>query len=428
MEPQKLVKFALDSTISLVNKGSTPTAALEKVARDLDLNHNYIQRTGEALNVALHYNHFKTASNKADDFVTADITAVTKNVFGEKTASLVEKQASWFPTVDEKINYNKLLTNKKVKTAAAEARNSSDNYDSFQTSLKGQYKKAVDYISRLERELDEVRTEKVANDIYLEAIFNSLVKDFKKTAAARSEFHEFETQAFSEYGQRAVPYLDLIYKAAELTEDRGQHDNQKFAFSRCAEMEKFDSLLKSAALSADLNASLKDAEEYVGLSKGKFKQAGYALHGGLEDFEKTACDEMANDIDEILEKTAGPVAKSIIEELFTKYRQPNAAPKSPVFKNTKSDNTERTTMLQELIMTDPILASLDPKKILSAYQQILRLAPHIAKEKEVVRSLLRQLTATQSLAPVEANQLVEANSNLLRQHQLLHSTQDDKKK
>ena len=29
--------------------------------------------------------------------------------------------------------------------------------------------------------------------------------------------------------------------------------------------------------------------------------------------------------------------------------------------------------------------------------------------------------ATQSLAPVEANQLVEANTNLLKQHQLFHS-------
>lgn len=428
MEPQKLVNYALNSTVAHINKGSTPTAALEKVARDLDLNANFIQRTGEALNVSLHFNHFKTAADRASDFATADIPQVTRSIFGEKEASLSEKKAAWFPPVNDVIDYNKILANPMYKKAAVEIRKTDANFDTFGISYKGQYKKASDYISKIEKELDEIRTEKAANDVYLETIFNSLVKDFKKTASARSEFHELETQAFNMHGSRAVPYLDLIYKTANLTEERGAHDSQKLAFDSCPELDKFNSLLKSAARANDLKTELAEAETYVSAARGSFKEAGYKLNGPLQVVEKTACDEMANDIDDILEKTAaGQVTKSLVEQMFEKYRSPNGS-KTPAFKNTKADNSERTTMLQELIMTDPILAHQDPKKILSAYQQILRLAPHLAKEKEVVRSLLRQLTATQSLAPVEANQLVEANMNLMKQHQLLHSTQEDKKK
>jgi hypothetical protein len=49
-------------------------------------------------------------------------------------------------------------------------------------------------------------------------------------------------------------------------------------------------------------------------------------------------------------------------------------------------------------------------------------------EKEVVRSLLRSMTAAQSLGTMEANQLIEGNTAYLKQHQMLHAVNDDKKK
>ena len=48
-EPNILVKTALNEAVQKVNEGMTPSVALKKVANDLDLNPNYIQRTGEAL-------------------------------------------------------------------------------------------------------------------------------------------------------------------------------------------------------------------------------------------------------------------------------------------------------------------------------------------------------------------------------------------
>ena len=94
MEPLKIVKHALDSTIALINKGTEPTAALEKISRDLDLNPNYIQRVGESLNVALHYNHFtKTASDRSEDFPVANIPEVTKAIFGTIEKTNIQKKS-----------------------------------------------------------------------------------------------------------------------------------------------------------------------------------------------------------------------------------------------------------------------------------------------------------------------------------------------
>lgn len=420
MEPIKLVKHALDSSIALVKKGSAPTEALQKVAKELDLNKEYIQRTGEALNVALTYNHFKTGSNKADTFPIADIPLVIKSAF---STPKVEKKASVVQSDLHNINFNRRLTNPQIKAASASvvAKNKIDDYSTFETSFKGQYKIASNYISRIEKELEEMEVEKITKRAYLEAAFNALTKEFKKTAHARIPFHEFESKTFAVHGESALPYVDLIYKSAELTEERGALEIKKLAEEgEERPFQIFSSLLKCAKDINALNVELEDARKFVGAAKVTFKQAGLKLHARERDSAVAECNELADKIAEQLEKEAK--SQDLLSYLFNSYADAKKGAKSSTFKNTNIDNRERTTLVQELIMTDPILAHQDPKKILTAYSQILRLAPHLAKEKEVVRSLLRELTATQSLAPTEANQLVEANTNFLKQQQLMKST------
>lgn len=432
MQPLQIIKHALDSTISLINKGEKPSSALEKVAKELDLNSSYIQRTGEALNVALTYGHFKTASDKSVDFDIADIPAITKNIFSEREKTANQKKAEWFPEVQEDVDYNKFLTNPGFKKSAAEIKKTNANFDSYETSYKGQMKKAVDYMSRLDREVDELQTEKVANEFYVENAFLNLISGFKKTAEARVPFHEFESQAYATYGERAVPYIDLLYKSAELSEERGERDAKYINFTPCRELNVFDSFLKAAAQKAELQASLIDAEQYVAQQKNNYKQACYKLNPMAMAFEKSACEALIDDLDDLV-KEAGddrPGGMGRIHELIEKVY--NTATKqdvkSPVFKNTSMDNRERMMLLQDLIMTDDILKKQDPRKIIQAYQQILRLAPHISLEKDVVRAQLRQMLAGQALHPTDANQLVEANTNMMKQHQLLHSVENGEKK
>lgn len=435
MEPLKIIKHALASSIELINKGENPTNALEKVARELDLNPNYIQRTGEALNVALTYDHFKkNASDKAADFDIADTQAATKNIFGEREKTLVEKKAEWFPAVAEDLDYNKLLTNPKFKKTASEIAKTDAKNDSFPISYKGQFKKAQDYLSRMDRDMDELLTKKAGIDTYIEASFFNLVKHFTKEAAARTAFNEFESQVYAEHGERAVPYIDAIYKHSNVKDERGTHDAGYLAYTPCYETQLFDSFLKAASDKLAIEKEIKESEAIVAEEKSRFKQATYQLNPIAKAMDKAACDKLANDFDfysEDIEKLAmdktafGELGKSMVQELFSKFHD-SATGKDqskPVFKNTNIDNRERIAILQELIMTDPILMKQDPRKIIQAYQQILRLAPQISKEKEVVRAKLREMMAGQALHPTDANQLVEANTNLMKQHQMLHQTE-----
>jgi hypothetical protein len=82
-------------------------------------------------------------------------------------------------------------------------------------------------------------------------------------------------------------------------------------------------------------------------------------------------------------------------------------------------NVERRAILQELLFLDPVLSKEDPRKVTRLFEQILRLAPNLTTEKEVVRALLRQMLATEGLGAFEANQLTEADLNRMKQKLML---------
>jgi hypothetical protein len=185
-------------------------------------------------------------------------------------------------------------------------------------------------------------------------------------------------------------------------------------------------MLKAGENTSLIKEKIAYTQDFITAQKCRFKDAGYKIHAAGADAEK----QLADDIDLFFEKEAGVVSKSLIEELFHKLRNPTGGSSgSPIFKNTSSDNRERVAMLQDLIMTDPILKKQDPRKIINCYQQLLRLGPHIAKEKEVVRGMLKAMTAADSLGPMEANQWLETNSNYLKQHKMITETSggDNKK-
>jgi hypothetical protein len=65
----------------------------------------------------------------------------------------------------------------------------------------------------------------------------------------------------------------------------------------------------------------------------------------------------------------------------------------------KNSERERMFILQELAATDPVICRIDARRVSEAYQQLLRVAPSAADEKEIVREFLRRVTAPQNIVP-----------------------------
>jgi hypothetical protein len=470
-EPNILIKTALSEAVQQVNSGVSPTAALKKVAVDLDLNPNYMQRTGEALNVALHYKHFKTASDRSVDFEIADIPKAIEDVFSNNFKTAAEQTSEHFSSIDTEepvFNYNRILSNPVYKRAFIEIANAPETNDSFGTTLKTIYEKSANYIQKLTKQADEAEVHKVAAELDLNQSFSALCDEFKKDAAYRTSFDEFESQVFSKHGSAATEYLDLIYKTANLSEERGVHDAKYMMFDSCKEASMFDSLMTSAAKMVSTEKTAQEAYQNLEFESSFLKECNALLGKTAEkkevsskqekdeecsDKEKQDDDKAETDDDtdpvmavvkkkasdasfilnpsydkdpvlaECMEKEAfigavtsmmGGLIDEPVRAAFSHSFRGSSQLSTGVKPNLTLDNMERRLLLQELMLTDPILSKVNPTKVARAFEQILRLSPEISKQKEVVRAELRAMVASQALSKYDADMMTKLDVGMLK--------------
>jgi len=463
-EPNILIKTALTEAVQQVNSGVSPTEALKKVANELDLNPNYIQRTGEALNVALHYKHFKSASDRSAEFEIADIGKAIEDTFActEKTAAeYAAENFSVSDLTDTVFNYNRMLSNPVYKRAFLEIASAEGNDEPNSVTLNTIYQKSANYIDRLQKTAAQAAVDKTAAEISLNEKFCNLSDTFRRDEGHRTSFEEFESQVFAKHGSASEPYLDLLHKLACPTEERGVHDSGYMMFDQCKEAAMFDELMKAGealvttekqAAEADENlafenAYLKDCHIAMGkaaslcnitATKASMPEKAAAVAQVDEEYTDPVLVEMQKKaadssyvvggsytedpvVKQAMEKEAFGGSRSLLGELL---REPVTEAFNAGFKkkqapfgastNLTLDNMERKLLLQELMHTDPILSKVNPVKVVRAFEQILRLSPEISKEKEVVRANLRAMVSAQALSTFEADQLTKLDVGMLK--------------
>jgi hypothetical protein len=461
-EPNILIKTALSDAVQLVNSGMSPTEALKKVANDLDLNPNYIQRTGEAMNVALHYKHFKSASDRSTEFDIADISKAIEDVFTSNEKTAAEYAAEHFSVGElnnHVFNYNRMLSNPLYKRAYLEVIASEGNDTPYATTLDTIYQKSANYVDGLNKKAEQAAVDKVAAEIELNNQFCNLSDSFRKDAGYRSSFDEFESQVFAKHGAAAEPYLDLLHKLACPDEERGVHDDGYLMFEQCKEAAMFDGLMKAGEAFVDTEKLAADIAEDLTFEKTYLKECHIVMGKSaaarrpvvsspapekiasvsepeeyydpvLIEMQKKAADSSyvvggSYDKDPVLtqslEKEAFGGSRSLLGDLL---REPISEAFNSGFKkkqapfgsttNLTLDNMERKLLLQELMHTDPILSKVSPVRVARAFEQILRLSPEISKEKEVVRASLRAMVSSQALSTFEADQLTKLDVGMLK--------------
>jgi hypothetical protein len=431
--PNALIKEALSCAVKAINAGQHPTKALIKAAEEFDLNANYIQRVGEGLNVALTYSHFKKAADKSTNFPIADINETIKVAFDSKDKTKAEKKSEWFQTSELHVkhaNYNKIVDNELYKVAYEAIIASGKGAEDFKfpMSFKGVIEKSAQYIRNLKKDLEKAKTEKIAADTKLDRAFGSLVRHFSRSEYDRTPWHDIESQVFAKHGEEAVPFLESVYKEAGLKEDRGVHDAKHWNFNDCKEAAMFETLFNAGKGWVAAEEKLADAEHNYNFEK-EYHDSIWVKEHTLKKSEEIVTTEPTKEAAAPIEDEAEKLAFSLLDTLMNKFHESIDSKndkKSNPLANTSGDNLQRKTVLQELVMTDPILAKEPPQKVVSAYQQIMRVAPQLSKEKEVVRSMLREMMATQSLNPHTSNMFTEADVNLMKQRLMTHGVSQGK--
>ena len=314
------------------------------------------------------------------------------------------------------------------------------------------YDKSANYIRDLRKTAEDKEAHAKEADYAVSRAFCSILEKLAKAPEYRTSFEELESQAYSTYGERAVPYIDLLYKTSHLQEPRGKHDANYKMFTPSQELNMFSTFLKQAETLGTTVKEAEDAKHNYQCEKtyidDTFKQRGCELHkisnnqidgsflAKLEEQMKKEAKEIeaineedpvmasikqkkANELkkeDERIKKIAGLIDAAL--DKGPSYLQGERKPSLTSTTNSASDNRQRVFLLQELATTDPILAKLPTHKVVDAYQQMLRVSPELSKEKEIVRSFLRSSTAGQAIDPYVGGQLIDANTKLLKQHKM----------
>lgn len=449
--PEKVLKQAVERITSAINKENLPPQkAVAKIAEEMNLNSNLIKRASEVINVALTYNHFKNnPDSKEADFPIVDAAKIAAELYGPE---LPTKKASAFSGVDidEEIpDFNKFSTRANIKAAYVQLKKESQAPTENVKSLRGRWDDLSTGRQDFEQELFNA---KVAQHDAQDKMYNNLmtlVHQFQKDASYRTSFEEFESQAYALHRERALPYLDFIHKTAELKEKRGVHDAKYRLFDECPEVLAFNKFLKAASAwnsaSAAVNEKKAQMEEFLQGVDSLRKQLGENLNEPEivveKKAEQVAEDEprfidpvverakLKNSFAEAWEKSAGMLDGPIggffggVAANTQKAISDRARSASPALPSVSpKDNLERKLMLQELIVTDPILSGQDPKHVIDAYQQFIRIAPELSKEKEIVRAELRARTSSQALSTFDAKQLIDTNTDFMKQKLLQEGT------
>lgn len=449
--PDELVKVAVNDIISNINGGLSPQEATTKVAKELSLNHNFIKRSAEAVNVALHHAHFKSNPEaKADDFPIVDAQKVAEDIYGEpeKTASAYRSELfSSFQSTETTPKFARYLEEGPYKEAYTQLI-LNDPLLKHATSEKGVYEKSSNYLHKLKKLAYEREAEAMDAKFQIDKNFCAILSKFAQDNFTRSNWDEFETAVFGKYGEDSSGYLDLLYKAARLTEERGKREAGVKVASVCPELAMYDKFVESiiyykqaSDLSNDAVHNFAFEQDYI---KNAFetrgcelnKEAWSTIEPSLLDrveaslaLERTKSADVNNEdpvIAEIATKKAAILEefdgriKSAIDLLdMAKNRwEGESKPSLSASSNTPDGNRSRALMLQELVATDPVISKFPTHQTVDAYQQMLRIAPELSQEKEITRAFLRQAGASQAIDPFQAEQLIKANTSLFKQHQL----------
>jgi hypothetical protein len=432
--PEQILKRAVDQITAGIGAGTTPQEAVVKVARESGLGPGFIKRACEVVNVALTFEHFrKNASARDQEFPLVDAAAAVREVYGKEAPTTGEKRAEQFPGLRVRAvdgGLRRLHDSPAHRKVAMELlalepdgpcqptpQGIAERTNHVRQRLT---KVAADALVDLEQCRENVRRK-----------FAALADAWQRDPDARSTFVDFESQAFAAHGARAVPYLDLLHKSSAAKEPRGDHDPDLRFFTKSAEARQFDDLLdavdrlafaaRKEAEAVREMADFETARREVFQKVAQMKLAGFreqvtSLRDGLP--AEADGEDPEDPVELAAVKRAAEHATRIlppVDTLIPKPSLPEKPSKPPAWAiDAPYQTLDRKLMIQNLILTDPLLRTYPPAEVLQAYRQFMRLAPELSLEPAITKSQLRAMVSGDSgvLDPFTAKSLVDTASTI----------------
>jgi hypothetical protein len=439
---------ALHSAVGYFNQDNDPNAAVVKAARDADFNVDQTTRLVEMFNTARTLYHYKNASDRTAAFTLAASDEVLPMLFAvpvtvaEKSAEadysaydqreqsyheadhMAKAAASIHAPVDASLSMQTVADQamralrsmrQTAKIAEDEARIAGHNAARTFQKLASLFAYGAD--------------RRVLEDRYARLVVGHQDGEWQPVIVKLGEFMPAHNKApeamLTKYARVYViddrdlhPHLELMKEArdwmqaeAEMLAASSQFTKEADDFEReyLVELSSFFPLPAAPGLASFIRPELIKAASGGGggkpgvgpkdkPEKDKPNRWGTTEPYGLDIIPSALSDGMK------------PPSGSINVAVERAFTEPIARSNKALSERLK--NVQRSIMLQDLMVNDPVLSEEAPEAVAQAYSAMLQLAPEMAGSKEVARAVLRQMVHSVAVSPYDADVWTKLEGNI----------------
>lgn len=442
-QQERTLSDALVSAIHNANTGMCPNEALAKAANDHGLTPQFACRMTEAYNASKTVKHLQSTGGekRADSFNLADRDTVLKLMY----ASEPEEKAAFEKAAD--ILPNKFYTASGTRLEKAASKSSVPSMFAVKLqdpATKKRKKKSTGLretrmakLSGLRDQLDhmgaEIRMElRHAKD---QAIKAAYALESALRIPGHESFEEVEKRALSTYGEKlGRKAMDIVWAMSDferLGEKRAAMPAHRMVMGVGPVYESVRELMSWVEKAARVDAEMKEWEEKSKqVQKLLPESAGQQPGGTGATFvsdpgmpRRPATAPLVDEADALKgsnpkeeaksTKAAGDDAPGFSYDPAKILNQITQKPEVPSLFDPKHEAKLRSIrarlVVNDMISNDPVLSAYAPEHVLNTYNEIARMAPGIATEPIVMRSLVgRALQTGGRMEPSEIKQLLDA--------------------
>ena len=434
-ETERKLLAAVEKTAEYVNAGDDPNLAIAKAAQDLAVPRSYLTQIVYAYNTARtnwQRTHGTTVFDKAAEFPVAELPKVEAILYPQqvKTAATVQRETRVSPEYSKPPEF---LMEKAAEalppiagvTTAPQYRREESGCTRQVFSLVQQQKRAVEAartevsaafdklaaaMDRLDyyfRQVDSLPITQVQKTVALwgepqaEAIINGLADvrpDLVKMAAQRRPRPDDCTQP---------PYTlirEVMAAVADYRRVRQRMEKTADAALRAETTLRrpFFRIRTASVLSDDRPGARTSANILDSVSHSSLAEAI------LPEWVQTMRDEL-------LPQVTDPTKR--VEQLVDALSDPRH--------EQELRKIRIQTMLEELLVTDPVLSNYDPETVIDAFNEIAEIAPEVVTNRVLLRTLLRKHVEQGGLDTFEINEILNARGQIQNVNRTVESRRHD---
>lgn len=433
------LRSALEDAVKFCNEGSTPDEAVCKSASAHEFNSDQTDRLVETLNTAITINQYKQASDRTASFPLAHKDKVASMMLdADKVLGKSEKTAEvnhiYFDYSKPAYDYIAHEDDAIEKVAEKEEKTTGLSRDNLAYLLVNQMKlvkNAADFAANIAGMMKS----DLVTQLY------GLSETVKKGGVEK--YARFKESANKDIVKELDKVLPVQFKEAKckssLVDDSDLSDEIKTAEEMAETLSSMKDMRTQAAamhkqaekMNSEITTAFIGEEEGPSTFLSLFKQAQTGPLPGFDELMNTAValhdqrqrnDDLSAKLKK-LQDDKDELGRYGVSELVFGKRRPGTPMKGIINEDTASEafnalfdskskendetirtieNVKRSLMLQELLLNDPIISEADPDEVMSMYQSLLSTSPHVANNKEIVRSVLRQAVNSVAISPFDA--------------------------